>query len=683
MRTNIRGSLILALTAVLWFALVVIFYFVYHKPFELANVVGIAQTLCSILIAALLILLAAALGHRVLRAFDFSSALEAAVTQIGIGLGIESFIVFGLGWLGLLQPLVFWGLLLLGLLLLLRDVNALRRNVRTLQLPRATRGERALSWFILFGLTMTFVFALTPPTGWDGLQYHLVLPKLALQAGRFTALPDNVSLSYPGLVEMLFLAAMGLGSDSAAQLMHWVYLLLLVGAVLVFCARCFTWRVGWLASALLIAVPSLLLISTYAYNDAALMFYTLTALLWTLRAIETQRTRDFGLAGILAGLALGEKYTAVLILLALGALVLFQGGWRVPARRAFLTSALLVGVALVLCLPWLVRNFIVVGNPVYPFVFGGLYWDAWRSAWYSRFGTGLWNDPLQLLVVPWTMTVQGAQSGSFDATIGPLLLALLPFSLLQRRAQTDAKAIRAMWFLVAVLLAFWLLGVAQSKLLWQTRLLFPAFPLLAIFAAEGWERLAHIQLPQFSAQRFAALVIALVLGLNAFGFVLATVKSRPFQVLVGVETRQEFLARNLGAYYKMTQWVNANLPPDARVLTLWEPRAYYIDRTVDADAILDRFPHLAFLFGDAAKIAAEWQQQGFTHVVLYRQGLNAMLQSQYDPVGATEVRLWEDLEHTHLRLIYGSALSSTTNAGKLALRDADAAPYAVYEIVAR
>lgn len=672
-----------SIVAVLWLALVVAFYFVYHKPFEFTNVFGIAQTALTILIAALLVMLSAALGHRVLRAFDFSSPLEAVLIQTGVGLGLVAFVVFGLGWLGLFRAWVFWGLVIAALLFLLRDGIALWRELRAVQLPRAARGERALSWFIALGLAITFVFALTPPIGWDGLQYHLVLPKLALQAGHFTALPDNVSLSYPGLLEMLFLAAMGLGSDSAAQLMHWIYLALLVGAVLVFCARYFTWRVGWLASALLIAVPSLLLISTYAYNDAALMFYTLVALLWTLRAWETQRTRDFVLAGILAGLALGEKYTAAFVPLALGASVLFQNGRRAPTRRAFWMSALLVGVAFALSVPWYARNFILVGNPVYPFVFGGLYWDAWRSAWYSRFGTGLLNQPLQLFVVPWTMTVRGDENGIFDATIGPLLLALLPFNLLRRRAQTDAKTIRAMWFLVAVLFAFWLLGIAQSKLLWQTRLLFPAFPMLAIFAAEGWERLAQIQLPQFSARRFAAMVIALVLSLNALGFGLATVKSHPFDVLLGIETRQEYLARNLGEYYKMTQWVNANLPSDARVLTLWEPRAYYIDRAVDADAILDRFPHLAFLYGDADEIAAEWQRQGFTHLVLYRQGLNAMLQSQYDPIGDAELQLLEDLERKHLRLVYGSALASTPNASKTALRDADQAPYAVYEIVAR
>ncbi|RIK30929.1 MAG: hypothetical protein DCC52_06050 [Chloroflexi bacterium] len=148
------------------------------------------------------------------------------------------------------------------------------------------------------------------------------------------------------------------------------------------------------------------------------------------------------------------------------------------------------------------------------------------------------------------------------------------------------------------------------------------------------ERLAQISLPRFSAQRFAALVIALALSLNLISNILATIHNRPLDVLMGVETRAEFLARQLGAHYAMTQWVNANLPKDARVVMLWETRAYYLERATQPDAILDRFAHLQFLYnGDADAIADEWRRAGYTHVLLYREGLNAMLQADYDPIG--------------------------------------------------
>lgn len=681
MKTLPRPLIIITLV-VLWIFVVVLPYYLFHRPFELQVGLGIANTLGDVGVVALLLALAAALGHRVLRAFQFLSPLEAIVIQCGVGYGIIAFTVYVFGFVGLLQPPVFWVLVGGALLLLYRDVRGVWARVRAIELPLQGRGEKFIAIFLALSLAMGLIFALTPPTGWDGIQYHLVYPKLALEAGRFNVPPDNLSLNNPSLVELLFLVAMGLKSDSAAQVIHWSYLVLVVGAVVVFAERYFTRRIGWLAAALLVAVPSVLLVSTWAYNDAALMLYTLTALYWTLRALETQRTRDFVLAGMLAGLTLGEKYTASFVPLTLGAIVLFQGGLRLPGARAWRNAILLGGVALALGLPWYVRNIIFVQNPVYPFVFGGLYWDAWRTAWYSRFGSGLMNEPLQLLVVPWLATVRGVQAGEFDATIGALLLAFLPFNLLKPTEATKNAPTRAMWFLVAVLFAFWVLGVAQSKLLWQTRLLFPAFPLLALLAAEGWNRLSQVHTATFSAQRFGSMVIAVALGLNLLSNVVATIGGRPLEVLVGIETRRDYLARNLGAHYAMTEWVNANLPAEARIVTLWEPRSYYIDRFTDADAIVDRFAHLTFLHGgDADAIAEEWRRAGFTHVLLYRAGMNDMLQTGYDPIGASEVETFRTLEAKHLRLMYDQTpLDAVSDGETFALENWQEQPYAIYEL---
>lgn len=678
-----RRQALLAAVVILWLFVVVAAYYLFHRPFDQNNILGIADTLGTMGVVCILLTLAAVLGRCALRAFAFESPREALVIQIGVGYGIIAFGVLGLGFAGLIESLVLWGVVIAALALLHRDVMAVARELHSIGLPRRTQGENLLAVFIGLALAIALVFSLTPPTGWDGLQYHLVLPKLALEDGRFLPPPDNVMLSYPSLVEMLFLAAMGMKGDAAAQVIHWSYLVLMVGGVLLFAGKYFTWRIGWVAAALLVAVPSILLISTYAYNDIALMFYTLTALFWTLRALHTQQKRDFALAGVLAGLAMGEKYTASFVPLALGAIVLFHEGRRMPRRNALANGLLLGLAAFAMALPWYLRNYFFVGNPFYPFLFGGLYWDGWRAAWYSRFGTGLLNEPLQLALVPLTATIEGFQGGFFDATIGALLLALLPFNLLPAPRETRDAPTRAMWFLVAVLFVFWLVGVAESKLLWQTRLLFPAFPVLAILAAEGWNRLSAIQLPNLSAQRMASLVIALVLGLNVVSNLLAVVRNRPLEVLLGMETREEFLVRNLGGYYALAQWINANLPDDARVVSLWETRGYYIDRKMEPDASLDRMAHLQFLYaGDANAITADWQRQGYTHLVLFREGLDGMLQSGYDPVGDAEIKTLQRLEDKHLRLIYGNAKLELTNTiGRPGLSDAKTNPYAVYEIL--
>lgn len=681
MKISSRTPLLAAL-ALVWIFVVVLPYYLFHRPFDLNNVLAIGSTLGDLAVAALLLVLAAALGRLVLRAFTFDSAPEALIIQTGVGYGLVAFGVFVLGMFGLLQPLVFWIGVVAAAVVLFRQVLAVWGQLRVVELPRATRGERAMFVFIALTLGIGLVFALTPPTGWDGLQYHLVLPKLALENARWVPPNDNWSLSFPALMELLFTMAMGLKSDTAAQVLHWSYLVLTLGAVLVFCARYLSWRIGWLACAILVGVLSVLLVSTWAYNEAAMMFYTLSALYWTVRALETRKGRDFVLAGVLTGLLMGEKYQAAVVPFALALWIVLQMQPRFRERQLWLGAMLLVGTAFLLAVPWYVRNLIFVGNPVYPFVFGGVGWDSFRTNWIARPGSGMLNDVGQLVILPYTMTVQGSVNGFFDATIGPLLLAFLPFNLLPALSEKGKRARRGLWFLAAALFVVWFVGVAQSKLLWQTRFLLPAFPLLAILAAEGWERLGRISLPQLSAQRFGALVIALALGLYTLSIGLATIRTRPWDVLLGIETRQEYLTRTLEDYYGVASWINANLPPDARIVALWEPRSYYVDRSMEPDAILDRFAHLQFLYGgNADAIADQWKREGITHVLIFRQGLHSMLQSGYDPVGEAEMKTLQALETNRLRALYEKAqLGLTTENARPALMNVETQPYAVYEL---
>ncbi|MBI4675649.1 MAG: glycosyltransferase family 39 protein [Chloroflexi bacterium] len=688
-----RKRVVLIVLVVAWLFLVSINYYLIHKPFTLQSFAGafrtfenlfaptlgatlgaLANVLGDALVVGVITLLAAALGHRLL-ASSFDSALEAMVMWTGIGLGAVGLLVFGLGLVGVVNQWIYWGLVAAALALLRNDVVALWRTQRAIALPRVTRDDKALALFCALALGVTLLLAFAPPWSWDSLQYHLIAPKLILQNGRIAPPPDNYSLNFPSLVEMLFLAGMALKGDGTAQALHWIFLPLTLGAMLAFAARYFSWRAGWRAAALLCTVPSLLLVATWAYNDLALTFYTFTAFVFAVRARETQALRDFVLAGILSGLAMGEKYTAGLAPVAL-AVITVQ-----PNRAAIQKTLVMLASAVVIAAPWFLRNWAFVGNPFYPYGFGGMYWDSFRAAWNTRLGTGMWNQPLDLLMVPWTVTIHGTQSVLFDATLGPLLLLLLPLNLIPARIGNPNAPIRAMWYFAAVLYAVWLLGVAQSRVVWQTRLLYPAFPLFALLAALGWEKLASLELPQFSIRRFASLLVAFIVALTALSYVLALADDSVLRYIFGGMARDEYLSQRLGAHYRTAQWANANLPKDARLVFLWEPRTYYFQRDAQADALLDRFPHLSYLHDDSRKIAERLRGEGITHVVLYREGLDSILQTGFDPLTESDLQVLSAFVENELEPVSGgAALGLTTRNGRPGLTRAAEEPYAIYQI---
>ncbi len=709
--------------AVAWLFLVTFNYYIVHKPFSVENARALIDAAVNVFVALALVALAAALGRRALRAFDFASPLERIVFHAGLGLGLISFATLALGLVGALSPILFWFLLFAFCFLLRHDLRAFLADLRSLSFPAPTRFEKFLAAFIFISLLLAFLFALTPPVAWDAQTYHLVIPKIALERGRIAPPPDIPYFSFPSLVEMLFLAALVLKGDIAAQVLHFAFLLLALGAVFAFAARYFNPRVAWLAAAMLAAAPSLLLVATWAYVDAALMLYAFAAFYLARVAIDkqspisnlqslisnnemallrssqpqsallamTQATKWFALAGAFAGLAMGVKYTAAIVPVAvIGVLVI--GNWGL-VRRNWSLITVYCSLFTLFAAPWYLRNFFFTGNPVYPFLFGGPNWDAFRADWFGRFGTGYLNEPLKLLTAPWDATIYGVEGAlGYEATVGGLMLALMPLLLLQSpkskvqspKSEADHSAIRNSQFAIrdllifsATLYAFWLLGIAGSKLLQQTRLLFPAFPVFALLAALAFEKLAALDLPQFSLQRFTTMLVIVILGLTLSSYLLGFAAVNPLAYLTGAESRGAFLARHLGAYDRAAQFINAQLPRDARVLALWEPRAYYLQRALQPDSILDAFPRVVARTRDADAILREWQRAGYTHVLLNRHGLNLLLTSQYDPISPADARVLQTILATRAMQLTGAPLEFIDGA----IPNAEKEPYAIYQLL--
>ena len=90
------------------------------------------------------------------------------------------------------------------------------------------------------------------------------------------------------------------------------------------------------------------------------------------------------------------------------------------------------------------------------------------------------------------------------------------------------------------------------------------------------------------------------------------------------------------------------LPPGARVVFLWEPRSYACRVECWPDVLLDRFLHLTYLYPDSDAIAKSWAEAGVTHVLLYRQGMEAVVEAGFDPVTPRDLAIMQDLQARYL-----------------------------------
>jgi hypothetical protein len=95
----------------------------------------------------------------------------------------------------------------------------------------------------------------------------------------------------------------------------------------------------------------------------------------------------------------------------------------------------------------------------------------------------------------------------------------------------------------------------------------------------------------------------------------------PLAYALGLETRQAYLEKVQPAYAEAMQLLDRT-PSNASLYFLFEPRSYGAARQVQIDPILDNFAHDWYLHGDADSLVQDWRTQGYTHVLIYRRGVD-------------------------------------------------------------
>ncbi|HEY45292.1 MAG: hypothetical protein AMJ88_04545 [Anaerolineae bacterium SM23_ 63] len=636
-----------------WAFVTLLVYYVFHKPIHIDQVMAIGKTLWGMVSAGLVILAGAAVGRTLFARLNLwrnSTSIESLAMEIGLGLGWLGLVWLVLGLLGGFHTIVAWAVLLGISLITHRDIldwcHDLLEEIRGLK-PRS-RGEVWLGAFVIFMVITAFVSALTPPTAWDALLYHLTGPKINIASGWLEVTPQIPETGYPQGMEMLNTWVMMLGSPRAAAVLQWFFGILTLLLVWRWGEKIVGSHAGWLACAILLTATTYPLMMGWAYIDVATIFYTATGFSALMQWKKTEQRSFLVLAGLSAGFAFGTKYTGVVIGMGLVVLIL------IAQPRKGLRNLIVFGLpAVLVSVPWLIKNFILVGNPTYPFFFGGLGWDEIRSYWYSQPGTGLlYTAPWKLLVAPFIMTLVGAEGAkTWHATFGPLFILFVPLIVVRWKDHRHRIWLRDALILSLVIYLAWLYGAAVSRLMVQPRFLFPALPLLAVLSAAAYESLRSIEWRLFSIHRILGVFIGLVLILTALQTGLDTLQNQDMPVLAGAMSEEDYLYHRLGWYFAAVEEVR-DLPEGSQVLFLFEPRSYYCppDRCLP-DGILDIWYHARGLGGTSANLARTWQEQGVSHVLLYALGVETLKQKGVDPFTEEDWSELERLQDQHMTLV--------------------------------
>jgi hypothetical protein len=490
-------------------------------------------------------------------------------------------------------------------------------------------------------LLYQLAIALAPAIKWDAMAYHLQLPRQYLAAGAFTFIAENPYWGHPQLVEMLYTFGMAFHRPQTAAALGWifsvVFLLGLVGLVNAQLSRIRpakepTTIAGWMAAVAVTAGYTFRYLAGWAYTDLFSALAGLAALIVFFAWLDFRKPSWFLWASLFAGLALGTKWTSGVLVIGIFTAALLLRKQGNLSFKQWLLGGMIVFAAVA---PWLIKNMLATGSPVYPYFFGTHYVSAARLA----------DDPLivlptdwwRLILLPFSTTWTGVDSApGFGADLGPLLLlfAAPGFWIYRREVKAQLMGLFLLPVGLAVLAAY--LG---SVHLMQTRLYFVLLACLAVPAGWGWEWLQHQVIQGVRLRRVVSAVVVLVIGLafwqDSFFFAQIT----PMRVILGTQTTQDYLENTVGYHILAMQTLEA-LPASSRILMLWEPRGLYAPSNAQADLWIDRWRNDQRELHTAPAILESWRNQGFTHVLIYQPGAELIR----PPAGSLETPTWTVLQ---------------------------------------
>lgn len=402
-----------------------------------------------------------------------------------------------LGWRGIGGAIACFGPLCIGIVALVVIASRrtyLRRNLLNLGTPRprlrvstmcscvgasvlavASCGTPGLLWNSEFG-------------GFDALSYHLQLPREWLELGRTTPLVHNIYSFLPSYVESAYAhlgavrGGMFVGAGMpliSCQLLHALVALLAAGLIGRCCdaiarmadlderARAAARMTGW---ALTLVTPWTVVVGSLAYNEMGAIAFGAASMLVAMRD-PLGPVRRAALCAFLVGMACCCKPTAIFMVAPVAGLLLLAG---VPIRLWWRVALVGAAVGTLTIAPWLIRNWLHGGNPVFPQLashFGNAHWTTEQVARYAAAHHTDLSIPRRVALLVWPDSGDPARPGA----------------LVQRGLLHD----QYFAFLPLVLLS--LGGIILSR--WRRRLRRPAVLLTAGFAMQvlAWLFLTHLQ----------------------------------------------------------------------------------------------------------------------------------------------------------------------------------------------
>ncbi len=558
------------------------------------------------------------------------------LASVTLGIGVVSTAVLVLGCVGWLHRSV-WTVILAALTIAgLASMSKVRRD-EVMTDPHDSANSWSWLWLLVCPfLALTVLVSVIPPGvlwaeegyGYDVLEYHLQLPKEYYQQGFIAYTPHNVYGNFPANAEMLYLLCMILQADvytgaASAKIFNALAGIMCVLAAYV-AGREWSPKAGHVSGVITASIGWLTYLAGVAFSENTMLLYLMTATAAVIRASRAEtdllRTRWVVLAGWMAGFACGCKYTAAAMGAAPLGLLVICLPWS--SKRTSAAGFGLFGISVVMAFsPWLVKNSLTTGNPVFPLA--NSVFQAQPPGW-GMDESAHFDDCHQ----------PAADQSSFAGRIraigqrilgdpkqrfGPLVFLLAIARLLMPRRDRFDLILAAM---LVMQLAIWAFATHLFA-----RFAVPMIIPLVLLAGRSVESVR-------SATGRLVWVILIVAGASLNAWMIGreyVAHAYADGIKLPWEGADRFFLTGQGGGHEHLAVINLGLPADSKILSIGDAKAFYFLRPVDYCVVFNRNPLVTMIRQTPDPVAhVEWlRQQHYTHVLVNASEISRLRRSRY------------------------------------------------------
>ncbi|HOK40331.1 MAG TPA: glycosyltransferase family 39 protein [bacterium] len=565
--------------------------------------------------------------------------------SVGLGLSLFSYFSFFCGVVGLLSPLFFkiFFVILFFFSIIKIKINFSIFKILFSLFKKINLTQKIILISLLPIFILNFIMMQSPEIFYDSLVYHLAIPNYYILHNQIKPIEYLMHSNFPLFQQMINLLALLLNNELLAKMLHSSMFIFLLLNLFSICKKIFSLNIAILTIAIISSLPLLIFNSWTCGNDVSLTYYFSLYLSAALNYFVTKNNKYLFLAAFFAGLSFSIKYTAFFSLIGIIFVLIF---FVLKINKNFKKNFFIIFIFLIIfilpIIPYLIKNFLFTGNPIYPFFYKFFNDEQLKIFEYSNqilpLSLNLFNfDFKKLFLYFWANTEKEA--------IGIIFLSFIPLIFFYFYKN---KIILYLFIAFLISYFFWSFGVPQF------RFLLPAFPIIAIIIAFSYdELLKKIQL--FN------LLLAILILLNFFFYNLTLISNiRIEEYFYFKKNKDEYLSFARALYpqppYAAIKWCNQNLTKNSKILFIGENRTYYLKKKYISYSVeTNRQPLIEYL--QKAKNANEFlnilKLKEITHLLInYKEAIRNNPGYKTFYWNEQDREIFDEFWKKHIKLLY-------------------------------